>query len=62
MIDFQKIITEQVKKKGITWNKIARLAGIDTPRVYAVRDGKPINSDTLEKMLNYLGAEIKFRK
>jgi len=62
MIDFKKQIITEIAKQKMTLNEVARNAGIDTPRIYALRDGKPITSKTLEKILIFLGGELKFKK
>ena len=62
MIDFQKQILAEIAKRKMTLNEVARKAEIDTPRIYALRDGKPITSKTLEKILTFLSGELKFKK
>jgi len=62
MINFQKQIMAELKKRKISPNKAARDSGIDTPRIYAIREGKPVTTPILEKILNFLGAELIFKK
>lgn len=62
MINFQKLILSEIEKRKMTLNQAALAAGISPVRLYALRDGKPLESTTLEKILNSLGAELKFPK
>jgi DNA-binding Xre family transcriptional regulator len=62
MINFQKSIISEIEKRKITINQAALAAGISPVRLYALRNGKPLESITLEKILNSLGAELKFPK
>jgi DNA-binding Xre family transcriptional regulator len=62
MINFQKSILSEIAKRKITINQAALAAGISPVRLYGLRNGKPLESVTLEKILNSLGAELKFPK
>jgi plasmid maintenance system antidote protein VapI len=61
MINFNELIKNHIEKTlKISWNQAARMAGVDNPRIYAIRDGKSVESKTLEKILNAFGAELVF--
>lgn len=60
MINFQKQIFDEIKKRGMTINQAALSAGMAPPILYSFRDGRPIESKSLEKILNSFGAELIF--
>ena len=62
MIDLQKIIETERGKRKLTVEALARGADISLGTAYRFKQGKPVESDTLEKILNFLGAEIKFKR
>jgi transcriptional regulator with XRE-family HTH domain len=61
-MNISKIINAERKRRKLSVEAIARQSGIATQTAYRFFQGKPIQSDTLEKILNFLGAEIKFKK
>ncbi len=62
MIDFSKLINAERKKRKMSVEDFARAAGISVATGYRLNQGKPVESGTLEKILNSLGAEIKFKE
>ena len=62
MIDFRKQILNEIEKRGLSINQAALEASLSPPILYCLRNGRPIESDNLEKILNYLNAEIVFNK
>ena len=62
MIDFKKQILKEIESRGLTINQAALAAGVTPIALYNLRNGRPMESKNLEKILNSMGAELKFKK
>jgi transcriptional regulator with XRE-family HTH domain len=58
MIDLVKQLGDERKKRKMSVETISRAVGCSNQTGYNFFQGKPINTQTLEKILNYFGAEI----
>ena len=62
MINFKEQILQEIKKRGLSINQAALLAQMSPQILYCLRDGKPVESNNLEKILNLLNAELRFKQ
>ena len=63
MTAIQAKIRSLIKKRGLTPYKVAKAIGIDHASLYrSLADGSNLELNTLMKVLNYLGYEIRFVK
>lgn len=65
MIDFKKIIKAERKRQGKSVREIARTIDCAEQTVYNLEGKREFNPQSslkiLEKILNFLGAELKFK-
>jgi len=62
MINFKEQILQEIKKRGLSINQAALLAQMSPQILYCLRNGKPVESNNLEKILNLLNAELRFKQ
>jgi hypothetical protein len=57
-------LTETIRnhfiKSGVSVRKIHLGTGLPRPTIANFRDGKPVHSDTLDKLAEFLGASVSF--
>ncbi len=58
-----RMVREVIEKKGLSYRKVAHDLGIDHASLYrSLMDGANPEWKTLQKLLNYLGCEIRIVK
>ncbi len=63
MKTIQEEIRDLIKKSNLTPYKVAKAVGIDHASLYrSLADGSNLELNTMMKVLNYLGYEIRFVK
>ena len=62
-MDLRRIIKKELERRGMTQTRLAELAGMTIPRVSDYLNGKrDVQGETLRRMLEALGLEIKRAK